>query len=160
LKTRGSIPGKVGTAFLAACLLVLIQGCERQGPINERIVKAIKTHCANQPNCTLRISDQTPFSWDKMFVFDSEVGEADRTKILGTKDVGFCEFEAQLVFTKNGQILYQESQIQDVENPSRDQVKFGDPDWAEILTFSPDAVFAVSAESSPAGPWYFLRKLN
>jgi len=95
-----------------------------------------------------------------MFVFDSEIGEADRTKILGTKDVGFYEFEAQLVFTKNGQIQYQESQIPDVENPSRDQVKFGDPDWAESLSFSPDAVFAVSTESSPAGPWYLLKKIK
>jgi hypothetical protein len=95
-----------------------------------------------------------------MFVFDSGMEEPARSAILGTKDEGFIEFQQQLVFTLNGRIVYQESELQDVEHPSRNQVVFDRPDGQISLIFSQNDIFAVSRESSEAGPYFELRKIN
>ncbi|MFZ1084409.1 MAG: hypothetical protein WAN35_05555 [Terracidiphilus sp.] len=102
----------------------------------------------------------TNFDWDKMYVFDGESSESDRTKALGTRDLGFQEFQPQFVFLKNGRIVHQESEPADVENPVKDEIWIDTGEEAYYHICTPLAFYSVTEATDKDGPYYTLKQVQ
>jgi len=141
----------------ALCLLVALAGCDQHGSVERAILHQIHRSCASEHPCLVRVRDNTSFSWDKAFFFNDATTEQERTNALGTGDVGFSELQDQLVFLRDGRVVYQESEPTNIEKNLKDQIGFEALDGKNFTFFVPDVVFQVSVESGPDGPWYLLR---
>ena len=144
---------------LPSLLVVSLLGCNGPGKLESKIVDHIQT-CSHAATCRFAISDVTPFDWDKFYVFDYGVSLKDRERALGTKDEGFQEFHPQLVFLKDGRIVYQESEQPDVENPNEDEVIFDIPNDRNLKFYAPTAVFSVTEDHAESGRYFLLKQLQ
>jgi hypothetical protein len=155
-------PGRTSRyiSFAALCFLLAVAGCKHPGKVERGMFAQIRRSCGTANPCSVRIRDFTAFDWDQAFFFLDATTEQERSSALGTREEGSTEFEDQLVFLKNGRVAYQESEPTDVEKPIKDQIAFVTPDGRNFTSFAPDAVFAVSIEEGPAGPWYSLSPIR
>jgi hypothetical protein len=107
---------------------------------------------------TIRIRDFTAFDWDRAYFFNDATTEQDRTSALGTREEGYTEFEDQLVFLKNGYIVYQESEPTNIEKRMKNDIAFATPEGRNFTSFTPSAIFTVSTEEGSDGPWFLLKQ--
>ncbi len=84
---------------------------------------AILQKCGPARNCTVRLSELTPFKWDKMFYFDYGVAPSDRRRAIGNS-LSTHELERQVVFLRDGKIIDNEFLPTDVEKPIGNQIVF------------------------------------
>jgi hypothetical protein len=138
----------------------VLPGCERPGKVERGLLLQIRRSCVGPKSCSIRIRDFTAFDWDKAFYFNDATTEEERSSALGTREEGYWEFEDQLVFLKNGRVVYQESEPTDIEKPIKDQIGFAAPEDRNFTSFAPDAVFAVSIEEGPNGSWFLLKQIQ
>jgi len=143
-------------AVLLILLLSGLVGCSTSGPVERSIVRLTREQCRNQTPCQIRIEQATAFSWDKMYAFKYTATSKDRDAALGVKDEGYRELERQLVFLKDGKIVYQESEPTNVEHLVRNEVVFDMPDDAFFRSYPLGTVFSATVLSSTAGPYYRL----
>ena len=137
-----------------------VVGCERKGEINRGIAAEIRRSCVGAPNCKIAVKQITRFDWDKLYVFSSQMNESERSKVLGVKDDGFQELQQQLVFTKNGAVVYEESELADIETPSRDEVLFDRAVEQRYEAFGHDATFEAAIVDGSASRYYTLRQIQ
>jgi len=153
--------GIKGCGFAAALgILLPLSGCSRVGKVESSIVREIHRSCFGNTSCKIRARDFTPFEWDRMFAFNGATTEQDRTRALGNPEQGYQEFDRQLVFTKNGRIVYQESEPTNVEKAMKDELAFDFPDGANFRFFPQSAAFSVQVEDGPDGPYFLLRQIQ
>ena len=78
-------------AAILAILLVLA-GCKdrcceaervKAGSFDATLGRAIRQKCSPSGQCVVRLSDLTPFVWDKMYYFDGRPQPSDRDRIVG-----------------------------------------------------------------------------
>jgi hypothetical protein len=100
------------------------------------------------------------FEWDKMYAFWGSVPQKEREAVLGLPDPEFREFQPQLVFLKNGRVVYLESEPLDVENPIKDEVVFESSSGTGIRMFTPSSLFSFEEESGPDGRYYVLKRVQ
>jgi len=149
---KGCVP------ITALCLFLALLGCERRGYVERGILHEIRRSCTGTNPCSIRIRDFSAFDWDKAYFFNDATTEQDRSNALGTREEGYTEFEDQLVFLKNSRIVYQESEPTDVEKQMKNDIAFETPEGRNFTSFIPNAIFAVSIEEGPNGPWFLLKR--
>jgi hypothetical protein len=142
------------------CLFLALTGCERRGKVERGILREIHHSCAIKNSCTIRIKDFAAFDWDRMYFFTGQGTSQDRSDALGTREEGYREFEEQLVFLKNGRIVYQESEPTNIEKRVRNDVVFQSLGNQNFIFFEPKAVFSVSVEEGSDRPWYLLNEIR
>ena len=108
----------------------------------------------------MRLSDLTPFKWDRMFYFDYGVDPSDRRNAVG---IGFDthELEREIVFLRDGKVIDNEFLPTDVEKPIANQIVFEtNGNDSSMSTFACDssAVFQATHDGFGTGtPFYVLR---
>jgi hypothetical protein len=108
----------------------------------------------------VRLSDLTPFKWDKMFYFDYGITPSDRRRVVG---IGFDthELERQIVFLRGGRVVENEFLPTDIEKPIANQVVFATDEIDEPLspfTCDDSAIFQATYDEFGTGiRFYFLR---
>jgi hypothetical protein len=142
----------------ALFFFLALVGCERPGKVESGILREIRRSCLGANPCSIRMKDFTPFQWDRAFFFSDAASEQDRSNALGTREEGYTEFEDQLVFLKNGRIVYQESEPTNVEKQMKDGIAFAGPEDRNFSAFAVNAVFRVSIEDGPDGRWFLLKQ--
>ena|ERR1035438_269775 len=152
----------------SALLLVLASlsvGCHRTKVdplgIEGRLGAAISQKCGSARNCTVRLSDLTPFKWDKMFYFDYGVDPSERRRVIGTSLVT-PELERQLVFLRDGKVIENELLPTDVEKPIANQIVFETDDSEKPMSpFACDgsAVFQATYDGFGTGTSFYVLKL-
>lgn len=150
---KGCVP------ITALCLFLALLGCERRGNVERGILHEIRRSCTGSNPCLIRIRDFTAFDWDKAYFFNNANTEQERSSALGTREEDYTEFEDQLVFLKNSRIVYQESEPTDVEKRMKNDIAFATSEGKNFTSFIPNAIFAVSIEEGPNGPWFLLKQV-
>jgi hypothetical protein len=120
---------KIGIArfTLVLAFTLLWAGCNHikvdSQSIEGKMGAAISQRCGKARDCTVRLSDLTPFKWDKMFYFDYGVTPSDRRRVVG---IGFDthELERQIVFLRDGRVVENEFLPTDIEKPIANQIVF------------------------------------
>ena len=126
---------------ILATLLLCSCGSGKTGRIERRIGERIDA-CKPGDACTIRISDVTDFSWDKMYAFRYNATQDQIDKALGTSFPDYVEFTRRLIFLKNGKIVYREDAPSDIESPVNREVIFDFPGTEVYKTYTTeDAVF-------------------
>ena len=143
----------------ALCLFLALTGCEQPGEVERAMLHELRRSCIGTNQCSIRIRNFTPFDWDRAYFFNDAITEQDRSSTLGTREEGYREFEDQIVFLKNGRVVYQESEPTDIEKRMKNDIAFETPEDRNFTTFAPNAVFAVSIEEGPEGPWFLLKQV-
>jgi hypothetical protein len=95
-----------------------------------------------------------------MYFFTGQGNSQDRSDALGIREEGYKEFEEQLVFLKNGRIIYQENEPMNIEKRVKNDVVFLFAENRNFISFGPKATFTVSVEEGSDGPWYLLRQVT
>ena len=139
--------------------VALLSGCFGPGKVDREVLSQI-VHCPDRSRCQVPIRSVTSFDWDEVYAFNGATTESERDSALGIKDEGFLEFLPQLVFTKNGRIVYQESEPSDVEHPIKDELIFERPDSTRYAVYSSGAVFSARQETGPEGSYYILKQVQ
>jgi len=151
------IAGLCGSASaVAACAIFAFTFWPRPGRVERKLADQIIHSCPGRRACLVRFGDVTWFAWDKVYAFDSSIPEQDREKALGVRDPGFVEFSPQFVFTKNGRIVYAESEPTDFEHPTEDEIVFDDAVQSS-KSFPPQARFSVTERAGPEGRYFVLK---
>lgn len=124
---------------------------------------AILQRCGKARNCMVRLSDVTPFKWDKMFSFDYGVSPSDREKAVG---ISFKthELERQIVFVRDGKVILNEFLPTDIEKPVLNSIVFvssGSDDASRPFACQDSAVFQATYDDFGTGiPFYLLKQVN
>ena len=139
-------------------------GCNRRKidsqQIEGKIGAAISQRCGKARNCTVRLSDLTPFKWDKMFYFDYNITPSERRRVVG---IGFDthELERQIVFLRDGRVVKNEFLPTDIEKPIANEIAFSTEEIDKpVSPFACDdsAVFQATYDEFGTGiPFYFLK---
>jgi hypothetical protein len=108
---------------ILATLLLCSCGSGKVGKIERRIGERIDA-CKPGDSCTIRISDVTDFSWDKMYAFTHNATQDQIDKALGTSFPDYVEFTKRLVFLKDGKIVYREDTPSNIESLVNREVIF------------------------------------
>lgn len=145
------------------CILtftILLAGCSRSGPIEQRIGERIDA-CNPTVPCLVRITDVTDFQWDQMHVFEAGASLDEVKKSLGTEFPGYVEFTRRIVFLKDGRIVHREDEPTDIERPVNGKVSFAesytDPHWS----YTPEtAVFRAEKKQFDRGAYYTLTQVK
>lgn len=141
---------------LLFCLAGIQTSCSDSRRVEARIVDRIHA-CRAPQNCVISLADATDFDWDTVFAFSYTVRADERRRVVGSPEVNYVEFHRQLVFVKNGKIVYQELEPTNVEHPIRDEVAFDLPDGRQFAKYRrSDAHFQVLRKDGPDGPYYIL----
>ena len=126
---------------ILAALLLCSCGSGKTGRIERRIGERIDA-CKPGDACTVRISDVTDFSWDKMYVFKHNATQDQIDKALGISFPDYVEFTRRLVFLKDDKIVYRDDALSNIESLVNGEVTF---DFAEYEVYkvyaANDAVF-------------------
>lgn len=136
---------RLGISILAVLFLC---GCGpgKTGKIERRISERIDACSAGAP-CTIRISDVTDFSWDKMYAFTYNATQDQIDKALGTSFPDYVEFTRRMVFLKDGKIVYREDAPSNIESRVNGEVSFDVPETEIYKAYTTeDAVFRVWKE--------------
>jgi hypothetical protein len=139
--------------------LVLLAGCSRGEKVERAIVDQIHS-CQIVGNCRVSMSRSTSFEWDKMYAFGGSDSQQVRDAALGLSDPEYREFQPQMVFVKNGKVVFQESEPEDVENPIKDEVVFESSSGTGVGIFSPNSLFSVEEKKGPDGRYYVLKQVQ
>lgn len=142
------------------CTLFCLSGCTRSGRLERSLISQISRTCRDQAQCRVSINQATWFDWDKMYAFKYTATKQDRETALGMKDDGYRDLERQLVFLKNGKIVFQESEPTNSEHPIKNEVVFDIPDAEAFKSFPREAVFSVNQARSEIGPYFQLSRVN
>jgi hypothetical protein len=124
---------------------------------------AILQQCGKARNCTVRLSDITPFKWDKMFSFEYGVSRSDREKAVG---ISFKthELERQIVFVRDGKVILNEFLPTDIEKPVLNSIVFvsgGSGSASRPFACQYTAVFQATYDDFGSGiPFYLLKLVN
>jgi hypothetical protein len=151
---------KCFAVVILASMLLCLPGCTRSGKVERALVSQITQSCRDQAPCQIRVDQATWFDWDKMYAFKYTATEPDREKALGMKDDGYRDLERQLVFLKNGKIVFQESEPTNAEHPIKNEVVFDIPDAEASKSFSRETVFSVTKLRSEAGRYFQLNQMK
>jgi hypothetical protein len=146
--------------LFGVCALVALSGCSRSRKIEKKIIALIAHSCPDRASCRIRVDQATSFNWDRLYVFKYTATEKDREQALGMKDDGYRDLERQLVFLKNGKIVFQESEPTNVEHPIKDEVVFDIPDAAAFKSYANGAEFSVTQVTGESGPHYQLSQVR
>jgi hypothetical protein len=95
-----------------------------------------------------------------MYAFKYTATKQDREKALGMTDDGYRDLERQLVFLKNGKLVFQESEPTNAEHPIKNEVVFDIPDTESFKSYPHGTVFSVTALRSDSGPYFQLSRFN
>jgi len=153
LRTRGH-RNSILLGFLCLGLCLLLSSCRRKN-LEARIASNLK-QCSYEKPCRLKLSDLTPFDWDRGYSFYNG-SKSDREKVLGVEDIGYQQDERQLVFLKDGRVIFQEGDENGVEAPTENELIFGpDTPRSGLLysTFHHDDAFLVREMRSQNGIYY------
>ncbi len=118
---------------IAAILaIVLMAGCKdrcceaervQAGSFDANLGRAIRQKCGSSAKCIVRLSDLTPFAWDKMYYFDDRPQPSERDRIVGLP-VHANEFQRQIVFLDRGAVVDNELLDTNIEAPVEGMVVF------------------------------------
>jgi hypothetical protein len=149
---------------ILAILLLCSCGPGKMGKIERHIGERIDA-CKPGDSCTIRISDVTDFSWDKMYAFRYNATQDQIDKALGTSFPDYVEFTRRLVFLKNGKIVYREDAPSNIESPVYREVIFDFPGTEVYKTYTTeDAVFRGLKEKVTNGSekdvYYILEQIK
>jgi hypothetical protein len=126
---------------ILAALLLCSCASGKTGKIERRIGERIDA-CKPGDSCTIRISDVTDFSWDKMYAFTHNATQDQIDKALGTPFPDYVEFTRGLVFLKDGKIVYREDTPSNIESLVNREVIFDIPGTEVYKVYTAgDAVF-------------------
>jgi hypothetical protein len=147
---------------IALCSIVLcLFGCWNSRDFERKVVTQITDTCKDpQRACRIRLSDLTAFDWDRFYAFPYNATPNDRQIALGMNDSGYRDLERQIVFTKSGKVVFQETEPTNPENPIKDEVIFDMPSDATYASYPHDAVFSVEKANGPEGTYYVLRQIK
>ena len=156
-----SISQKIANAIevLAGAMLLGLCDCSGSTEFESKMVALIQK-CSDMANCRIQLSDVTTFDWDRLYAFKYTATEENRNQALEIKDEGFTEFLRQLVFVKDGKIVFQESQPTNVEGLIKNEVVFDIPDDSSFKSYPHEVMFSVVEMSGKAGPYYLLKQVQ
>jgi hypothetical protein len=147
-------------SFLAILpMLVAVAACNHvtSTSIEGRIGRAITDRCQPAAKCVIQLREVTPFEWDTVFYFDYVVSPAARRGVVGLP-FETAEFQRQLVFLRNGQVVRNDLLPTDVEKPVENELVFEggkEPNW---LSCDRAAEFEVTHDSFGTGVMFFQLK--
>ena len=145
---------------ILATLLLCSCGSGKMGKIERRIGERIDA-CKPGDTCTIRISDVTDFSWDKMYAFTHNATQDQIDKALGTSFPDYVEFTRRLVFLKDGKIVYKEDTPSNIESLVNRQVVFDSLGTEVYTTYTAaDAVFRCWKGKFENGVYYQLEQIK
>ena len=147
----------IGVTVVA--LLALYRYSRGSRKFEMKMVSVINANCRGRSECLLRLQDVTDFEWDKMVVFGYGASDSEVEHVLGIKDHRGGEFQRNIVFTKEGKIVFHEEEPVDVERPLRDEVIFNFSSGADYAIYPHNVVFKVSEKSSTNGRYYELSQV-
>src|SRR3954452_22674588 len=137
---------------LAGAMLLGLSDCSGSTEFERKMVARIQK-CSDMANCRIQLSDVTAFDWDRLYAFKYTATEENRNQALGIKDEGFTEFLRQLVFVKDGKIVFQESEPTNIEGPMKNEVVFDIPDDSSFKSYPHEVLFSVLETNGKAGPY-------
>jgi hypothetical protein len=148
----------LATLLLCSC----VSG--KMGKIERRIGERIDA-CKPEDSCTIRISDVTDFSWDKMYAFTHNATQDQIGKALGTSFPDYVEFTKRLVFLKDGKIVYREDAPSNIASRLNREVVFDFPGTEIYKAYAAeDAVFIGRKQKFDAGfgndGYYILEQIK
>lgn len=113
-------------------MMLVLAGCNDRCCEAERVKtssfdatlgRAIRQKCSPSGQCVVRLSDLTPFVWDKMYYFDGRPQPSARDRIVGLT-LHANEFQRQIVFLNRGAVVHNELLDTNIEAPVEGMVIF------------------------------------
>ena len=144
---------------LTLAAILILSGCVGSRTMELKIVSSIR-ECPDPVKCRVKLADLTNFDWDRMYAFKYVATKLDRELALGTKDQEFTELERQIVFVKDGRIVFQESEATNVEHPIKNEVIFDIPDDATSKSYVHGVVFSAIEKRGEDGPYFLLKQVE
>ena len=143
---------------MVTLLAFSLTGCSlRSRKVESKLVDRIG-HCPNMETCVVEISEGTTFDWDRAYTFKYNACRAEREQAIGLPDAHFKELMRQMVVTKLGRVVYEESEPTNVEHPIKDEVIFDIPDGKSYQAYYRNTRFRVSKQDSEWGAYYLLKQ--
>lgn len=147
--------------FISTCFVVWY-AISKNNNFEHKIVEWINKSCESQTsNCVIKITDITPFSWDKMYFFDG--GEAvDLEKIMGVRPADGDIVKRKIVFVKDSKIVFYDELPTNIEGSINNQVYFDNlSDSKNYKVFTPEtAIFTVNKKEWGRSTIYELTSIN
>jgi hypothetical protein len=141
-------------------LLLCSCGSGKTGRIERRIGERVDA-CKPGDSCTIRISDVTDFSWDKMYAFTHNATQDQIDRALGISFPDYVEFTRRLVFLKDGKIVYREDAPSNIESLVNREVIFDFPGTEVYKTYTVEnAVFRSWKGKFENGVYYQLERIK
>ncbi len=98
-------------ALATVCVLIGVFGALIQidsvdpGKIDREAARQIRARCNLQPDCTVRLADIVPGTWDTFYEFSPSVSKQEIAQVLGTSRVHPGQRQRVIVLTNAGKIV-------------------------------------------------------
>lgn len=155
----------IAQSLLLLVLASLWVGCNRTKvdrlSVEGKLGAAISRQCGTARNCKVRLSDLTPFKWDRMFYFDYGVAPPERRRAVGVS-FDTHELERQIVFLRAGKVIDNEFLPTNVERPIANQIVFendGTDKSPSPFACDDSAVFQATYDEFGTGISFYSLKL-
>lgn len=144
---------KHAVKYLVAALL--ITGCTSKNVNVEQLIEQKANTC---PNCTIKVSDVTPFKWDELYVFNSTTqSKADIERAIQQKFDDYVPNTRPMIFYLDGKIVHVENNPDGLAKGTPGQIIFDYAPGMPFKFYNPQtAVFKVKTEKNTAKTFYTL----
>jgi hypothetical protein len=135
----------------------LIRPSRDLGPVDRKIVAAIKTACAMQQPCTVALKDVVKgFAWDRMFVFEMGANRSEIEEVVQVPVPVYTQGQKVLVFMNRGRLVAFEQEGVENETISDRSLNFGISRSDGHKEFGPDVIFSIQPYPVEYGVAYRL----
>jgi hypothetical protein len=140
-------------------LALFVTGCASNSDNVEQLIKQ-KADACKTADCTIKISDITPFKWDEMYVFNSAVPKADLERAIGVACPDYVEGTRPLIFFDKKKMVHFECNPDALTKGSKGQIIYAYSVGLMAKIYHPsEAVFKANVEKAGPKTYYNLRPL-
>ncbi len=120
----------------------------------------LESHCGSAEVCEVDLAQFTPWEWDQLVVVGMHALPSQAAAAVGSGDHSVPEFEEQLIFLRQGEVVKVVKRTYDPEKPYHRTVFFESLTKGEkVLSLSPaEALLKVRKEKGPGYKNYYFSR--
>lgn len=143
----------VGVAIFINCSSQLNQLEKKVGEIHE--------NCDKPDSCLFILKNCVDFEWDTVCFIEGVDNPEFVKQFINADYKGYKEGTEPIIFKKNGQVIYYENNIYDIESNKRGSISVSDSMFNNAYIYTPKtAVFRIEKVETSNGVFYILHHLN
>ncbi len=123
---------------LIPCLLLFLCGLFSCNQGTNKVKDKVMKYMEGKDSAEFRMSQFTPFDWDKMFAFGYDVPREKIQDIIGCKYEDYEPYADKIIFVNDGQVIYKEIEEINIEQPNSGQLIFDRPYGKQYFMCSHD----------------------